>query len=212
MLPASEARPDTEFFGASLIMVQGDASEYLDAIEVLGPDNSPLSENTKISYYADDRIVLDFDLSETPEKMIVLHPRPEGSYVFHIEWGYETSVSIMDSGPHMDLRNWKHHLSEWQELEEVGLNSFVCPEVASSEFPDVSNTAIVEAVREETGDWAQRGYDPGDRWIRLAEQCASPNEYPCGVSISRISLKISVDGSGRRKEILNVDFLIPMGC
>ena len=69
--------------------------------------------------------------------------------MFKIEQRYETSLTIMNEGPHIDLLDWKHYISERKELETGDGLTFLSKEVSSEEFPEVSQTEIVKTVRKE---------------------------------------------------------------
>lgn len=120
---------------------------------------------------------------------------------------YETSLTLMDEGPHIDLINWKHHKSDWKRLE-VTNNNFRTLKYSNAEndmFPDVTTDEILSALRDHLNV-------QDNRWTELAKQCSNANSYPCGVSISRINLKIEltrVDGTTSLKHII---FEVPMGC
>ncbi|MFT6134405.1 MAG: hypothetical protein ACJAZM_000894 [Cyclobacteriaceae bacterium] len=119
---------------------------------------------------------------------------------------YETSMTIMDEGPHIDLTKWKHHKSEWKQLQLE--NSLFSPLKYSNadkdRFPDVTTEEIIEAVRDELND-------EDNKWTEIAKQCENAKSYPCGVSISQINLRVELtmkNGSTSNKYIL---FEVPMG-
>ena len=120
---------------------------------------------------------------------------------------YETSLTVMNEGPHIDLTEWKHYVSDWQKLDITG-DEFKTVNYSLSDktkFPDVTPDEIVQAVK-------ARLKDDSDRWAKLASECKDVNDYPCGVSISRINLRIATtDINGVKTERL-VIFEIPMGC
>jgi hypothetical protein len=194
------------------IRMRGEASKYLESVEICNSDKSPLSPDTQIRYLSDEKIEVAMGLGELPSQIVALHPKMGSSSVFKIDQRHETSVSLNDQGPHMDLLEWKHHLSEWSELQCCGDNEFLTEKVQDLQFPDVSKEELVEAVRQKTDSWRKEGYDSGERWLILAEQCESPFDYPCAVAVSKITLKISASDHGQWQKILEIDLLIPMGC
>ena len=119
---------------------------------------------------------------------------------------YETSLTIMDEGPHVDLTDWKHYLSDWQELSVVNghFRSLAYRPQDYEKFPEVSKNEILEAVQDRVNHQ--------QKWVNLAKNCKDPYSYPCGVSISRYFLKLTVeDGSDTPDEHIVV-FEVPMGC
>lgn len=117
---------------------------------------------------------------------------------------FETSITIMNEGPHCDLINWKHHTSDWTQLERIESNSFKAnsySELDWEKFPSVTVDEIVKAVEKQCSGWGE-----------LARTIKSPNEYPSGVGVSRYFLRISgTDNSGKRVTRI-LTFNVPMGC
>lgn len=120
---------------------------------------------------------------------------------------YETSLTIMDEGPHVDLTDWAHYVGDWEQLK-IESNGFKTLEYSTSEqekFPKVTSEEIFEATKKHLAV-------DSNRWTELAKQCTGPNTYPCGVSISRINLKIVMtDDKGTTAEKY-VILEVPMGC
>lgn len=107
---------------------------------------------------------------------------------------YETSMSIADEGKHLDLLNWKHHVSEWEMLEKEG-DTVMTPTFIPEEytqFPTVKVKEIVKEVKrieDETSDL--KGRKNKDRhWSDLAKTMPSPTAYPGYVSISQVRVKL----------------------
>jgi hypothetical protein len=208
-------------FGANLIAqsnkthkikMKGEASVYLNEMEILNKDKKPLSEDAIIKQESDGSIRVSLGLSDPIAKLIILHPRSIKKCQFRIEQQYETSVTIMNEGPHMDLVNWKHHVSDWEILEEINENIFLSKDVSSNEFPDVTTDEIVEATKQQITVWAKDGYGSNQKWIELAKKCKNSFEYPCGVGVSKVRLKISVKDGDSWKEINIINLIVPMGC
>jgi hypothetical protein len=120
---------------------------------------------------------------------------------------YETSLTIMDEGPHVDLIDWIHFIGEWNELE-IKNNRFKTLEYSDldqEKFPPVTSDQILEATKKHLNV-------DSSRWTDLVRQCTGPNKYPCGVSVSRINLRIVLtDNKGITTEKY-VIMEIPMGC
>jgi hypothetical protein len=120
-----------------------------------------------------------------------------------IEQRYETSVTIMDEGPHCDMVDWKHYTSEWKTLKSETANIFKCADYTEKEhekFPEVSLQELREAIKKHCGEQG-------------IEHIKSPVDYPSGVGISRIYLRISGTEKSTGKTVLKyLIFEIPMGC
>jgi hypothetical protein len=188
------------------------SARYLHAIEVFvvedianGGQAEAVSPK-RFTNFSRSRTVVDLELGESIEgQEIVLHPRPGASSDYRIEQQVETSLTVMDEGPHLDLREWKHNYSAWRRLESVGQNRFRVNHVSDAEsykFPKVSPAEIRAAVRRAGGP----------RWARLVRDVKGPHDYPSAVSVSKIKLRVSVREGGRWRVVNTLDFLIPMGC
>lgn len=193
------------------IGVSKEAANYLNGIDIRNSDRSTLATDTTVELLPSGIISINLGLGDSAAISIRLKTSIS-SLAFRVSQRYETSLTIMGEGPHMDLLDWKHHLSQWDELEDNGSLSFVIVEVSSNLFPKVSQSQIVDAVKLETERWLKHGYDAGDRWINLAKQCDSATSYPCGVSVSKIVLLIEVKESSGWKDIQRIELNIPMGC
>jgi len=123
-----------------------------------------------------------------------------------VEESYETSLTIMDEGPHCDLTEWEHFIDNWRPLHKNHLEEYplyTYSDKESEKFPNVSAQQIQAAVKKHCGN----------EWADKIKNIKSPNEYPSGVSISRYYIRIS----GKRKDngvsfqktlVINS----PMGC
>lgn len=118
---------------------------------------------------------------------------------------FENSVTIMGEGPHCDLTEWEHYYSEWKELK-IDRGEFVADKYSDEDwekFIDVDMNEFREAVRKHCGDG----------WADMITGTKSPNEYPSGVSHSRIFLKVLfTDHITESTNERIISFEIPMGC
>ena len=144
-------------------------------------------------------------LTETPEgkKIKLKHSNFKKIEVFQ---RYENSITIMDEGPHCDLTEWKHYYSEWKKLEFNSINnSFVSDsyeEKDGKKFLDIDITELKKVVGKRCGDY----------WEQLIQNIKNVNEYPSGVTMSKIFLKILLtDENGSVTEKI-IEFELPMGC
>lgn len=139
----------------------------------------------------------------------------EGSYIsilndqisdLKVEQRYETSVTIMNEGPHCDLTDWKHFDSDWKSLKQNRNGLFFSEEYTDQDyraFPSVSMDELRQKVKERCGE----------EWFKLLAKVKSPTEYPSAVSISRYFLRITCRRKDNGKELTK--FIIiktPMGC
>lgn len=118
---------------------------------------------------------------------------------------YENSITIMNEGPHCDLNDWKHYNSEWVELDVLNdsIKTVDYSEEEWSQFIDVDMSELIEAVK----------FHCGEEWAAQAKKAVSPTEYPNGVSMSRIYIKVEYqnDKTGTTSSKI-IAFEIPMGC
>lgn len=147
---------------------------------------------------------VDLDLGENlSSKTIRISSEKPSIYRVHVQ--LETSLTIMDEGPHLDLINWKHCTTEWMEVDESSGTEFILPEL---EKIDVNCFPVVTAaeIRDEA---LEQG---GQRWAKLIGKDATINDYPIGVSLSTVRIKIEEKTDDKWKIITVLDFSIPMGC
>jgi glucan-binding YG repeat protein len=123
-----------------------------------------------------------------------------------VEQRYQTSVTIMDEGPHCDLTEWKHFYSEWNLLNKNNQGQFTCAKYTEKDieiFPEISIDDLKQKVKEECGP----------EWFKLVENIKTPTEYPSGVSISRYFLKVTGRSKSSGKTVTKVIIVeTPMGC
>lgn len=127
---------------------------------------------------------------------------------------FETSLTLADEGPHLDLTNWKHGVSPWQDLsEEPDLMFRSRPLlVAQAPFPDYKPEELVAAVRAEIARWQTDGDEGSARWIELAKQCGGEDGYPCMEAVSQVRFRLLAQIDGAWTELYRVVFDVPMGC
>ena len=117
---------------------------------------------------------------------------------------FENSITIMKEGPHCDLTDWRHFDSEWKELQ-LNDGNFLTESYSDKErgkFIQVDMKELRDVVRKQCGnDWAE-----------LIKGVKSPTEYPSGVGMSSIFLKIDYKNpqDGTVKESI-ISFEIPLG-
>lgn len=162
-------------------------------------------EDNKIGQIQKDTFEIYAELGETIEGQLISISSDQLTGLT-VEQRYETSVTIMNEGPHCDLTDWKHFYSDWNKLQTNSKGQFICDKYTEKEyekFPKISIEDLKQKVKEQCGD----------EWLKLIEKVKTPTEYPSGVSISRYYLRVT----GQRKDNgMTVTKLIvietPMGC
>lgn len=145
------------------------------------------------------------ELGDTPEgkKVKIKQSNFKNIEVFQ---RHENSVTIMNEGPHCDLTEWKHYYSEWKKLDfNYEENSFVSHTYERDDwekFGSVDINELKRVVAEVCGDY----------WPEHIKDIQSVHEYPSGVSMSRIFLKIMLTDENDRILEKTISFEIPMGC
>lgn len=118
----------------------------------------------------------------------------------------ETSVTIMNEGPHCDLTNWKHFTSDWRKVKVLKPNTFQVTPYNNGEtrnFPKVTIQEVMEAAKQKCGE----------SWAKHIKDVKSVFDYPCDVGVSRYFLKIKgTDKASGRKIEKTIIVSIPMGC
>ena len=162
------------------------------------------NDEVDLKEHNSDTVIVYLDLgSSIEEKKIRIKQLLEGR--LRVFQSYENSITIMNEGPHCDMNDWKHYNSDWAEIEffndTIETNSY--SEEEWNKFIDVDMSEFIDAVR----------LHCGERWANLAEGAKSPTDYPSGVSMSRIYLKVeySNDKTGMVSTKI-IAFEIPMGC
>ena len=151
----------------------------------------------------DDTTVVYVELGDSPENNLLKFDSGEAEIV-NVYQRYETSATIMDEGPHLDLMDWAHYTSDWAPLEEssdYSFKSIAYREEDASKFPKVDIEQLKVMVRD----------IGGERWAELVKDVKTINDYPIGVGISKIEFKIEY----LLKDIKKTKYIVfemPLGC
>ncbi|WP_339657531.1 SH3 domain-containing protein [uncultured Maribacter sp.] len=162
-------------------------------------------ENGILKKVQNDTAKVYVELGETPEgkKIKIQQSKFKKVEVFQ---RHENSITIMNEGPHCDLTEWKHYYSDWKKLDfDLTSNTFVSDSYERKDwekFIEIDINEFKKAVEEECG-----GY-----WTELIKDIKTVNEYPSGVSISRIFFKILFTDENGSVIEKTIEFEIPMGC
>lgn len=175
----------------------GPLQVHIDSLEIWDEEGMPRR-------LASDSVALEVALGSSPEGQAIHVALHEPGQV-RLFQRYETSITVMDEGPHCDLTEWTHYLSPWQQLPANGTT------FQAIQYADADRNRFVPvdmaAVRARVGEHC------GDSWAELMAGVTHLNEYPLGVGISRIFLRVEFTperGAPPRTFILV--FEMPMGC
>ncbi|WP_037072066.1 hypothetical protein [Psychromonas arctica] len=117
----------------------------------------------------------------------------------------ETSMSIQDEGPHLDLLDWKHCTSDWLTLHNTVTHQFKLPgfdNIALDCFPEVTLAEIKQAVLQHDGE----------EWMPLFDRDSFNKEMNLLIGISAARIKIEQMVEGKWMVVTIVNFNIPIGC
>lgn len=218
----SVGKPETDCNKFDLVKVSNPGNIlFHNIVEVLSVDTTTvlkfkeLSFSIKrlISYYDEnslnniqnDTIIIYAELGETIEGQEITIVSDQLTEIM-VEQRYETSITIMNEGPHCDLIDWKHYLSEWTVLKKNKYGKYKCETYSESDkerFPKISIVELKKTVKEFCGE----------DWYRLIANIKEPTEYPIGIGISRFYLRIQGlrnDNMQRVTKIIIVE--MPLGC
>ena len=169
----------------------------IDSLEIWDAEN-------KLNTIQKDSAIVYLELGETIEgKEIKIIQKKEGA--IKVFQRFENSITIMDEGPHCDLTGWEHYYSEWEKLKITDgiflTDSYI--ERDWEKFIEIDIDELKEAVKKQCGEG----------WAELIKEIKLPTEYPCGISISRVFLKIQFIGKETNTLLEQIiSFEIPMGC
>ncbi|UIR56891.1 hypothetical protein LZQ00_03500 [Sphingobacterium sp. SRCM116780] len=152
-----------------------------------------------------DSLILSVDLGESIEGQQISLSSDKFTDL-KVEQSYETSVTIMNEGPHCDLLDWKHYTSAWKLLSKNNDGQFIGASYGDKEtqyFPEVSTEELKKAIQ----------LHCGTDWHDLLENIKSIHDYPSAVGISRYFLRITGRDKKTGQEMQKMIILEnPMGC
>lgn len=126
----------------------------------------------------------------------------KGDGDFRLSQQTQSSVTVMNEGPHLDLLNWKHGISPWVILKKSDGLFLYQEQFIEKDFPKVSKEELLKAVHKEGGE----------RWVETAKGCKDPGSYPCGIAPSLYLFKVEQKVEGKWQEIGKISLYPPMGC
>lgn len=121
-----------------------------------------------------------------------------------LEQRYETSLSVQDEGPHLDLVQWKHFVSDWVEVlpRKAGIyRSLLISQEEANRFPSIELSSVLDEIKRQ---------DPN--WLNVVKNAKSIRDYPFSIGVSTVSFRISVFTGNKWIPVHVVHCLHPMGC
>ena len=180
----------------------------LESVEIVPSKKESFSSPTLIKFQTKsaDIVSVDLELGDSLGNLVLrVNPVAGVKGDFIVEQSFETSMTVMEEGPHLDLVDWKHYTSPWVPLKRISATEFRIPVISDEDtqrFPAVTPKEIRAIVTKEGG--AKLG--------EYVSKVKGPNDYPCGVGLSKISFRIILKNGGEAKVVKTLEFLVPMGC
>jgi hypothetical protein len=132
--------------------------------------------------------------------------------IIKVEQSFQTSMTIQEEGPHTDLLDWKHYVSDWKIIKASESGTYVClsySEEDSQRFPKVTLEEVKKAVfsTEKEMEWLKT--EKGKEWLKFLD-----DDYPYGtVMISHYFIKVTAVNNITGEKISKIlIFEVPMGC
>ncbi|NND52651.1 MAG: hypothetical protein HKN54_09595, partial [Flavobacteriaceae bacterium] len=176
-----------------------------DAFRTTFDDLHVISSEPMKRTILEDSIAFDVELGYSPEDKIITI-KPDINYKkIEVFQSYQTSISIMNEGPHCDLLDGQHYTSEWEPLQSITNNKFRSCSYSQSDwrkFDDVNLDDLKAQVLEHCGE----------TYAKLIASIKSVNDGPAAVSISTIFFKIVITEANNDKIEKIIVLNIPMGC
>lgn len=162
-------------------------------------------DDKQLNQIQKDTVYLYADLGETIEGQKITIVSSQLTNIT-IEQRYETSVTIMDEGPHCDLTEWKHYDSAWEKLKTNDKGQFIGDSYSEKDlekFPVVDISELKAYVKKHCDE----------EYSELISTIKSPTEYPSAVSVSRYFLRINGKRKNSDETITKLIIIeIAMGC
>ena len=178
-------------------------------VRPFGPEDLQIGLNFKGEFDKERLIPMKKGLSEVfldlGEEVDSIAIHSEGEYRVLLQT--QTSVSVMDEGPHLDLVSWKHGESSFTMLEKKERGFSFVDNSGEAHFPAVDLEEIVLAVTKEV-----KQHKLNNRWIEVAKKCRDAYSYPCSVAPSLYLFHIHKKLNGQWSLVGKLKLIPPMGC
>lgn len=196
------------FFSFAQVNAQESQKELIirfDKLSIQIDNIEVWDENEILKNIQKDTVIIDLDIGEilTGDTIKIINSGYDQINIFQ---RIENSVTIMNEGPHCDLLDWKHYYSDWIEIENINKNQFQAIKLTTEQmekFLPVDLEEFINAV----------SLHCGESWAELIKNVKSVTEYHCGISTSRIFLKLVLKDNKNNKSVEKlIVFEVPMGC
>lgn len=135
-----------------------------------------------------------------------------GEYRVRVQ--FETSLGISGEGPHVDLIDFHHCVSDWHLAASSDGRTFILATPTEQEagcIPPGTMDEIRAATRKALKGWADAP-EQMEYWLGLIQDIKSPAESPMYSTISEIRIQVEARVRGRWKPVTLLVFAVPMGC
>ena len=123
-----------------------------------------------------------------------------------IEQQYETSLSISNEGPHLDLFDWKHFTSDWIEIVPIDKGKYRAISYSENDqekFPDFTEQELIDYLK----SIGRQGYAD-----LIANPTYSDGSKHWWIGLSKVSIKVTGFDNENNLVTRLINFEIPMGC
>ena len=187
---------------ASSLMARNLDKAYIDAIYIKTRSDPPYVYLIKKPKGLESSVQIDTEYDSDQFDIKIESSSPKAK--LKVEQRYETSLSILNEGPHLDLINWKHFISDWVEVPAIGTGvhrSLLISEKESSQFPNIEFSDLIKEIKRK---------DP--KWLHVIGNVRSIREYPFSVYVSTLTFRISLLIDNKWVPIHSVHCRRPTGC
>ena len=187
-----------------LLIMSSSANADLTMIEIYSNDLTQLSQSYRFHPPFSKESTAYLELGDNLDGQLVkLISSDTDEFRVHIQ--YETSLTVMDEGPHLDLIDWKHCTTEWLPAAESSSNIFTLPQESQANldcFPSVTPNEIRDAVLKYGGE----------RWASLLKDNVNINTYPLATAVSSIRIRVQRLSGKKWVQDALISVKVPMGC
>ncbi len=141
---------------------------------------------------------------------LILEPASAEPTPFRVKQQSQSSFTIPNSGPHLDLLDWKHGKSDWVELEETSPNEFALAELTDPPLPHYTPAELEQAVMRKLKELGQDSGEQKAEWFKALKECQK--EPGLCVHGSRRVLQIEAQMDGRWVPLSTVTIDKSLGC
>lgn len=151
---------------------------------------------------------ISLELGDTIESAVIeVVPHGDDDRDLLVQYQVETSMTIMDDGPHLDLVDWKHFTSDWTDLERIDARRFRMPKIESdyelaSRFPAYTVDELYDAATAAGGR----------RWADLAREWPRVEDERVAVGISTVRIRVVAHEPEGIEPLFTLHVSVPMGC